>query len=128
MFHDIIRSSQSVLYTVSLPLPPPLNSVYRMGRGSYYKSTAAKDFTQLCGVLLARYKTIEKEQNIGISLKFSLKRDADIDSRLKVLLDSMQGFLYENDSQIIELVVSKEKTKGEPSVEVVLYDVSRRIL
>jgi Holliday junction resolvase RusA-like endonuclease len=40
-------------------------------------------------------------------LEFVFIRDRDIDSGLKVLLDALSGYCYEDDKQIADLHVSK---------------------
>jgi Holliday junction resolvase RusA-like endonuclease len=47
----------------------------------------------------------------------------DIDNFGKVLLDSVQGFGYVNDSQIVELVMRRYDDKANPRVELTVEEV-----
>lgn len=42
----------------------------------------------------------------------------DLDNFLKCLLDGMQGVMYKNDKQIVELVARRHDDKLNPRVEV----------
>lgn len=44
---------------------------------------------------------------LDIQLKYGRKRRLDVDNCLKPLLDSLEGYLYDNDSQIYQLSISK---------------------
>ena len=46
------------------------------------------------------------------------RKSGDLDGRLKVLLDAMQGSVYENDSQIVELHAFRSEDKLNPRMEV----------
>ena len=48
---------------------------------------------------------------IYMCITFFVSRDRDIDSGVKVVLDSLEGLCYDNDSQITELKVIKVKCK-----------------
>lgn len=92
-----------------LPVPPPLNSVYRStfqgGKPRTYKSKEAKLYQEEIAWRLKQEKPLEGQ--VKLVLFFAFSRDRDIDSGLKVLLDSLSGYLYLDDKQIVELVVTK---------------------
>jgi crossover junction endodeoxyribonuclease RusA len=93
-------------------LPPSLNVMYRKSKyGAIYKTLKARQYIDLV------HQTI-KEQNENIEIlncnvKVTIimyqndKRKRDIDNVLKVLLDAMNGIVYIDDSQIIELHIKK---------------------
>lgn len=96
-----------------LPLPPPLNTVYRTTRnGRMYKSHEAKDYAKDIATQLELEEIVLGD--ISLEIDFFINRDRDIDSGLKVLLDALQDVLYKNDSQITVLNVTKQKViKGD---------------
>lgn len=49
------------------------------------------------------------------------KRKRDIDNYNKILLDAMEGIVYEDDSQIIEMTTKKFYDKERPRVHVIAY-------
>jgi len=62
-----------------------------------------------------QYKGEPLEGKIGLSIRWEKGRK-DIDSGIKVILDSMQKVLYINDKQIDTLFVSNKKGKTEITV------------
>jgi crossover junction endodeoxyribonuclease RusA len=62
--------------------------------------------------------------DIAVTLKlYRPQKKGDIDNRIKVLLDALQGVAFENDSQIVELHVFRYDDKANPGVEVELWQV-----
>jgi len=50
------------------------------------------------------------------------RRKRDIDNPLKCLLDAMSGGMYEDDSQIVELIAHKLPSEGKPGRVVVTVE------
>lgn len=55
---------------------------------------------------------------LNVLLYFGDRRRRDIDAYLKILLDSMEGIVYEDDVQVTELHVYKEIDVDDPRVVV----------
>jgi Holliday junction resolvase RusA-like endonuclease len=117
---------------VKLDLPPALNSVYRSahinGHIVTYKSKEAKVYTEYVKLLMCRIKPTEK--NVHLHLEFYFRRDRDIDSSLKVLLDCFSGCIYNDDKQITRLDVWKYKLDKNSSIRpcvVVKYKLEESI-
>lgn len=53
-----------------------------------------------------------------LTLYFGDNRKRDVDAYIKILLDSMEGIVYENDHQIGELHVYRHIDKENPRTEV----------
>ena len=53
-----------------------------------------------------------------IRLYFGTKRKQDIDNYNKILLDSLTGIVWEDDSQIQEMVIAKDYDKKNPRIEI----------
>ena len=60
---------------------------------------------------------IEDTLKIVVGLFFKDKRRRDIDNWHKVLLDSMTGIVWKDDSQIVEMTVTKSIDKDNPRIE-----------
>lgn len=63
-------------------------------------------------------KPITGPVQIGISLYFGTKRRQDIDNFGKVLLDSLTGVIWEDDSQVAEMNIRKGYDKAKPRIEI----------
>ena len=105
---------------ITLPLPTSINATYRSGNGHYWKSDEARIWEATAMFAYAKQAKQLKpvDGNVILEIKFFLKRDRDIDSGLKILLDFLQGRFYENDRQVQELDVVKFVDKENPRVEV----------
>jgi len=51
------------------------------------------------------------------------KRERDIDNFSKLLLDALTGIVYEDDSQIVSLTITKAYDKENPRVDVEIHTV-----
>lgn len=108
----------------TLPLPPSSNRYWRKTRtGNVYLSEAAKKYISDVGVLYGSKALIDK--NISITLKVFRKiKSGDLDNRIKILFDAMQGVVYKNDSQITEIHAYRFDDKSNPRVEVKIVELN----
>lgn len=107
----------------SLPLPPPLNDMYRSAVSKY-----GRPYTYVVGVAKQWKKdaclTIGKnvphyDVPVLLKLKVYLKRDRDYDSSLKLLSDVLQmSGVVENDRLIYRAEIEKFKPSDNPRVEI----------
>ena len=108
------------LLKTELPLPPTTNQMYGF-RG--YKKFLSKESKDWLEEVRWQYKTSYKEEiklePVRLIVNFYLKRDRDVDN-LKLILDSLQGFIIKNDSQVVELHIMKYKDKTNPRVELMV--------
>lgn len=97
-----------------LPLPPSWNRVFKaravpVGRGKFtaqvYKSQEAKQYAATVGAHVRRF--LEEPFSRHVMLRVSgdvvmARAGCDLDDRFKVLLDSLQGHVFQNDEQVAE--------------------------
>ena len=62
-------------------------------------------------------KPIKGEIKMEVDLYLGTKRKQDIDNFNKILYDSLTGILFEDDSQIIEVLTRKLYDKDNPRIE-----------
>ncbi len=111
---NYVSVSRNTLFKMKfiLPLPPTLNATYktRLGQHGLYKSAEAKAWQQE-----VEWKVKQKKPLLGsiaVEINMYLNRDRDIDSSLKLVLDTMADCgVYKNDSQVEILTVIKYKGK-----------------
>lgn len=106
---------------ITLPLPTRLNEAYHPlpgGRG-IYKSAKAKEWeAEAAWTAVAQGATCHSAgEELEVWIVQYQVRHADIDSRLKVLLDGMQGILWENDRQIRRIHVENRIDRKSPRLE-----------
>ena len=101
--------------------PIPLNQKFFISRG---RNILSKKYRETKEALALETKSqwkgapLKAKLTVNIVLYFGDKRHRDIDAYLKILLDSMEGIVYEDDEQIVELHVFKEYSKADPRTEV----------
>lgn len=109
-----------------VPYPPALNRYWRFvtirGHGRVLLSREARQYKAALA-LLGTGALIDGP--IRLSLRVYRPRKAgDLDGALKGLLDALQGVVYANDSQIIELHAWRGDDKHRPRVEVTAESVA----
>lgn len=103
----------------TLPVPPSVNHYLKRTRYGVTLTDKAREFKDI-----VRYtvKGMKLEGNVRMEVKYYRPRRAgDIDGPLKLVQDSLQGILYENDKQIIELHVYRFDDKENPRIEVTVW-------
>ena len=110
--------------------PVPINQKFFICRGRNILSSKYRDAKlALSYEVMANWKKPMLTDSVEIILDqyFGDKRKRDIDAYLKMLLDSMSGIVYEDDSQIVKLTVQKLYDKENPRTEITCkkYDQGR---
>lgn len=106
-----------VLYTK----PIPVNQKYfvRNGRNILSKKYRdAKEAMQWEITAAWSGEALTEDVTLNIMQYFGDNRKRDIDAYLKILLDSMTGIVYNDDSQITEMHIYKEKDLDNPRIEI----------
>ncbi len=105
-----------------LPYPPSTNRYWRIFRGHAVRSAEATAYKAAVhhACLAARVRSLVGPVALEVRL-YRPRKAGDLDNRLKVLLDSLQGHLYADDAQVVELHAYRQDDKAEPRVEVVLW-------
>lgn len=105
----------------TLPMPPSINRMYRSSGRSYYKTHEAKEYTKQVAYQLRKHQPSGEPLELEIKLYFKDKI-SDIDGRMKSLLDSLEGFIYLNDRQVMRLLATKYHDRSNPRVEVLVKE------
>ena len=107
--------------TIRLTLPPPIsaNRYWRTFRNRTVVSAEAKTYKTTVG-WIARAAIDEPLQgDLCVTLRVYRKaKRGDLDNYNKVLLDSLSGIAYTDDSQVTELHAYRYDDKTNPRVEV----------
>lgn len=103
-------------FSMKLPIPPVLNNLYlnipRKGRVLSYQGKAWKE--KAGWEARQHWGDEPSKAPFAINLTVYVKHMRDVNSSDKLLLDAMQGIVYENDTQVDELHIQRYKAaKGE---------------
>lgn len=111
--------------------PKSTNHIYKMTcRGKFasmYMSKDGKDLKesyQWEAKSQWKRKPLKTAVILEIALYFDSKRKHDIDNYNKILLDSLTGIIWEDDNQIVELIIKKFYDKDNPRIEVEVCDTA----
>lgn len=107
-----------------LPYPPSLNRLYRTVRGRPILSREAREYRASVQAQLAGmgFKAISGPVALSVAL-YRPRRAGDADNALKALLDALNGLLWVDDSQIVEIHLWRRDDKARPRVEVLVEEV-----
>lgn len=102
----------------TLPLPPSANRYWRTTRnGRTYVSEDAIAYKRQIGLLLGHTRMTTGP--VSVTMRFyRARKSGDLDNKIKVLLDSMNGVVYADDGQIVEIHAFRDDDKSDPRVEI----------
>jgi len=107
----------------TLPYPPSGNRVTRRGKFHQYESPEAKAYKTGVALLLKSLKVTKFDAQTKIAVTVYIYRpraSGDLDNRLKALLDALNGLVWEDDRQVVEIHAYRAEDKANPRAEVVV--------
>lgn len=117
---------------LTLPYCPPANRYWRNYRGRMVVAEAAREYKATVKELAAEAGIEPIAGDVCVWLDvYRPRKSGDLDGRIKILLDSLNGIAYEDDKQITGIIARrfdvekpKKRKKGDPidpgRVEVVI--------
>lgn len=107
-----------------LPYPPAVNRLYRVrviGKQAFpYKTHEHRDYMKHVGEAIGTVPLWAGPLRVDVRL-FRPRRVGDIDGPIKALLDGLNGRVWSDDSQVVELHVWRGDDKHAPRVEVSIH-------
>jgi crossover junction endodeoxyribonuclease RusA len=101
------------------PLPPSANRYWRIWRGRAVLSGEAREYKTLLKTLAHRDRIEQLVGPAAVTVRvYRARRAGDLDNKLKVLFDAMQGIFFESDAQVREIHAYLADDKHRPRVEV----------
>jgi len=92
-------------------LPPSVNACFRTTkRGGIYRSKKYREFLTTMDQFFetVEYEILKGDIIFTVEFECKSKRKRDLDNLLKSLIDSLEGRLFENDSQLVEIHAKKK--------------------
>lgn len=103
-----------------LPYPPSANAYWRTVKNRTYVTHEARRYKSDVSKL-ARAASAGPQHSGPVRVALSVyrpRRIGDLDNTLKVLLDSLKGVAFEDDSQVVELHATRADDAANPRVVV----------
>jgi len=100
--------------------------MYRFNRrsGQLYKVPEAKRYANNARYLALSQGAVVIQGNVRVTIHIYRKRKTgDLDNKLKLVLDALEGVVYENDKQVVELHAYLLDDKDNPRVEVAVNQI-----
>ena len=106
---------------ITLDYPPSANVYWRRHGNVIHRSAEATAYKEAAGWICrtAGLQPVTGDVRVWLSFYRPAKR-GDLDNLLKVTIDSLIGFAYEDDSQIVEIHATRHEDKHAPRVEIVV--------
>lgn len=109
---------------LTLPYPPSANAYWRTFRGRILVSSEARKYKEHVGILCVKWRLKPLLGPIAVRVEvWRPARRGDLDNTIKVLLDSLRGHAFEDDSQVIELHAARHEDKERPRAEVEVWQL-----
>jgi Holliday junction resolvase RusA-like endonuclease len=110
-------------FNLIFDLPPTDNHLYGQKGKIRFMYSEAKDWKEIAQIQAKQlWKNKPLITNLTGEIKFYLKRDRDVMGSCKLIFDSFQKILYENDNQFNEIKLYKKVDKKNPRVEIFIYE------
>ena len=106
------------MISLELPVPPSANRWWRTVNGRMIKSKEARAYLSRVRIRLPGFY-----ENGDVCVQIVWYRDSrrgDLDKRIPIVLDTLQGIAYVNDKQVWQLEARREEDKANPRVEVIV--------
>lgn len=110
------------MQTLTLPVPPSSNRWWRKFRNRMVLSPEARAYKENVAKLAGRYLIEQGEISVSIDW-YRQRRSGDLDKRQNILLDALQGVLFANDSQVVELHARRFDDPKNPRIVVTVERV-----
>lgn len=126
--HEPPRGEARMRPPLILRVPPTANFWWRNLKGRTVKSREAREYQHYAYVtaFAAGYRPIRRPHEVVVTIVWHRPAArGDLDKRLGVLLDALQGVCYERDSQIAELHATRITGTTQPRVEVTIAELTR---
>lgn len=108
--------------TFTLPVPCSANRWWRNWRGRMVLSDEARAYKSLVRMV---YRKQELRGEVAVNITwFRERRSGDLDKRVPICLDALQGVAYANDAQIISITASRFEDPKNPRLIVTVSPIT----
>lgn len=108
---------------LTLPYPPSANRYWRNVRGRMVISAEARAYRAAIARICRGMTPMAGAVAVDVIVFRPAKR-GDLDNTLKVLLDSLKGFAFIDDDQVVDIRATRHDDKLNPRAELVVRAVA----
>ena len=111
---------------VILPLPPSVNHyLVSTGRGGRALSQEARNWKAAADIAIMHARLVRYDGPVAVYMHVYRERKAgDLDNRVKLTLDALNGIAWGDDAQVVELHAYRRDDPANPRVEVEIRTVT----
>ncbi len=108
---------------LTLPYPPSANVMWRNYNGRTVLSEAARNYKLEVGLTNLHCTPYKGPVSVTLHI-YRPRKVSDLDNRIKVAIDSVQGIAFEDDKQIVQIHAYRHDDKLNPRVEMTIEEVA----
>lgn len=98
-----------------LPYPPTANNYWRHVGNRVHRTHEAVKFIKQVAKLCEDARVVQLEGTVKVTVEvYRPAKRGDLDNTLKVLLDSLRGYAFKDDSQVVEIHALRFEGKADP--------------
>ena len=111
-------------YAFTLPLPPSANRYWRVFSNRIVVTDEARNYKQSIYYQLREYTPLRQDVGVNFTV-FRPARRGDLDNYTKIMFDALNGLVWLDDSQVVEIHSFRADDKTNPRVEFLVYELER---
>ncbi len=111
-------------YSFTLPVPPSANRYWRVWKNRIVVTQEARDYKQAVFFKLREFDPLRDDVVVNFTV-FRPSKRGDLDNYTKIMFDAMNGLVWLDDIQVVEIHSYRADDKNNPRVEVLVYEVER---
>lgn len=116
---------------LTLPEPPSTNRYWRVYQGHAVKAVEAHEYIEAVSIEVRKQipasmrATLPLTGAVAIALAwYRSARCGDLDNRSKVILDALEGLVYQDDSQIVGIILTRHESPRRGRLEVDAWSIA----
>jgi len=113
-------------YSFEIPLPPSANNYWTIANGRFVTTHEASAYKKQIFYQLHNLEPLRGDICLNITVFRKIKR-GDLDNFLKIMLDALNGIVYLDDSQVVEIHAYRDDDKDNPHVNFYAYERSDKV-
>ena len=111
-------------YSFTLSVPPSANRYWELRRNRIVVTDEALAYKDEVRLQLSQYAPLMGNVAVNFTVFRPAKR-GDLDNYAKVMFDALNGLVWKDDKQVVEIHSFRDDDKYNPRVEFLVYEVGK---